>query len=497
MSSSNAPPDRDSDQAPLIVWFRQDLRLSDNPALSDAVARGVPLLPLFILDDDGPGAWRIAGAGRWWLHRSLDALAGQLAALGSRLILRRGPADAVLRDMVAETGAAGVVWNRLYEPWAVARDRTIKRELTAAELEAQSFKGAVLFEPWEILTKGKQPFRVFTPFWRACLAAATPPQAPLRRPPRWASPTQWPRSDSLASWGLLPKQPNWASGFEEAWRPGEAGARARLDAFLTGALAQYESGRDRPDQDGSSRLSPHLHWGEISPRQVWHRVQAAMAEGRVPGRAGEAFLRELGWREFSIQLLYHQPELPTQPLQAAFRQFPWQQDAAVLRAWQRGRTGYPIVDAGMRQLWAMGWMHNRVRMIVGSFLVKHLLQPWQVGEAWFWDTLVDADLANNSASWQWIAGCGADAAPYFRVFNPITQGEKFDPDGTYVRRWVPELARLPASVIHRPWEATPLERETAGVALGDTYPAPIVDHREGRERALAAWRTLRSSDEEI
>lgn len=476
--------------SPVIVWFRHDLRLADNPALTAAAESGAPVVPLYIRDDPSPGDWPMGAASRWWLHHSLTELAKDLARCGSRLILRHGEAGAVLERLVVETGATSVLWNRLYEPWSIRRDTAIKAKLTAAGRRAESFNATLLFEPWEIASKSKEPYRVFTPFWRACLAAPSPAHpAPAVR--KLAAPSHWPASDDPVSWQLTPSAPDWATGLAQRWTPGQAGALARLDEFLRDGLADYGEMRNRPDRDGSSRLSPHLHFGEVGPRQVWHRVQAAIAAGETPGRAGEAFLRELGWREFSSSLLYHSPDLPAQPLQPSFRGFPWRHDPVALHAWQRGETGYPIVDAGMRQLWHTGWMHNRVRMVVGSFLVKHLLQPWQAGEAWFWDTLVDADLANNAASWQWIAGCGADAAPYFRVFNPVLQGEKFDPEGAYVRRWVPGLAQLPAAVIHRPWTASIETLAAAKVVLGRTYPYPIVDHKAARERALAAWRRSR------
>jgi deoxyribodipyrimidine photo-lyase len=465
---------------PLLVWFRQDLRLADNPALREAIATGAPVIPLYVLDDATPGAWAAGGASRWWLHRSLVSLAGDLAKLGLRLILRRGAARACLDALIAETGAAGVYWNRCYEPFAIARDKAIKADLEARGLAARSFNAGLLFEPWTIASKSGTPFRVFTPFWKACLAGAAP-ALPLPAPKRASGPAAWPASDALADWALLPAKPDWAGGFS-IWTPGEAGAQERLASFIERALDGYAGLRDRPDIEATSRLSPHLHFGEISARQCFHA-----------GRRSEKFLAELGWREFAHHLLFAIPDLPETALRAEFRDFPWRDDDTKLRAWQKGRTGYPIVDAGMRELWQTGWMHNRVRMIAASFLVKHLLLPWQAGQAWFWDTLVDADLASNSASWQWVAGCGADAAPYFRIFNPMLQGTKFDPSGHYVRRFVPELARLPDAYLHTPWEAPEDVLRLAGVELGVDYPHPIVDHGEARARALAAFQSLKEA----
>jgi len=474
--------------APTIVWLRQDLRLVDNPALTAATAEGRPVVPVYILDDAGEGAWPPGGATKWWLHHSLASLARDLAARGSRLVLRRGPAGAALEALVAETGAASVFWNRRYEPAAIARDTAIKKALEKRGLAAKSFNAGLLFEPWTIRNKAGEPYRVFTQFWKTCLAGDEPP-LPVPAPAALAAAAAWPKSDALENWNLLPTKPDWAGGLRENWTPGEAGANARLDRFLDRAVATYKEDRNRPDLEGTSRLSPHLHFGEIGPRQCFHAARARA--GRSKG--ADHFLSELGWREFSHHLLYQRPDLPETALRADFRDFPWADDAAKLAAWQRGRTGYPIVDAGMRELWHTGWMHNRVRMIVASFLVKHLLLPWQRGEAWFWDTLVDADLANNAASWQWVAGCGADAAPYFRIFNPILQGAKFDPDGAYTRCWVPELAKLPTEHLFAPWEAPPSVLRTAGVDLGTTYPKPLVDHGEARARALAAFQSLREA----
>ncbi|MBU6235129.1 MAG: DNA photolyase family protein [Alphaproteobacteria bacterium] len=450
---------------PVIVWFRNDLRFADNPALTAAAASGQPVLCLYIYDEETPAQWREGGASRWWLHHSLSKM--------DPICIRKGVAEKVLEDVVRETGAVAVHWNRAYEPYAVARDTRIKAMLKDMGVDAQSHKGNVLFEPWELKTGTGGPYRVFTPFYKACLANINLIGASLPAPKFEAASLDGLKVDEL---DLLPTLP-WDKGFYEMWEPGEDGARERLQTFIESPMKDYKEKRDYPSIEATSRLSPHLHFGEISHRDVWHTAE--------PHAGAPAFLREVAWREFSIHLLYHNPTLPEAPLQPKFADFPWQPDAKYLEAWKRGMTGYPIVDAGMRELWQTGWMHNRVRMIVGSFLVKHLLQPWQEGEAWFWDCLVDADLPNNSASWQWIAGCGADAAPYFRVFNPILQGLKFDPEGAYVRRFVPELKDVPNDFIHTPWEW-----------MGKTsYPAPIINHEAGRNRALEAYAKVKNNKE--
>jgi deoxyribodipyrimidine photo-lyase len=457
-----------------LVWLRQDFRLSDNPALTAAAAAG-PVVACYILDKTLP--WPVAGAGRWWLHQSLRDLADQLARFGVRLILRRGAAATVIPALAAELGARAVHWNRLYEPAAIARDKALKTALRADGREAVSHNAALLFEPWTISTGTGGPYKVFTPFAKTCRSAPPPPLAlPIPASIRGADVALF--SDNLDDWGLVPRHPNWAAGFGAVWTVGEGAAAARLDKFLKTGLQAYGSQRDRPDQDGVSRLSPFLHWGQIGPRQIWHRVQALKATDPTLAEGADKFLSEILWREFAHHLLFHFPHIPERPFQARFTDFPWQSDAAALQRWQRGQTGIPIIDAGMRQLWQTGWMHNRVRMIAASFLVKHLLIPWQDGQAWFWDTLLDADLANNAAGWQWVAGCGADAAPYFRVFNPVTQGEKFDPNGDYVKAFVPELSALPPRLIHRPWDA----KKTLA------YPAPLVDLAKGRARALAVYK---------
>ncbi len=470
---------------PVLVWFRQDLRLYDHPALAAAVETGRPIIPLYIYDTTLP--WGMGGASRWWLHGSLTAFGASLEKCGANLILRKGPAAKVLRDVIAETGADTVFWTRCYEPAAIERDKKIKATLKQQDVEAKSFNGSLLFEPWDIQTQSGTPFKVFTPFHRAALQVP-PPRKPIPAPKKIQS-VESIRSDSLATWKLLPTKPDWAGGLRNSWTPGEAGAKKRLTHFLDGVVDRYAKGRDVPGEELTSRLSPHLHFGEISPHQVWY---ATLHQEQNNSTA--TFLKELVWREFAYHLLYNFPKITDEPLRAEFASFPWKTDAKLLKAWQRGQTGYPIVDAGLRELWATGWMHNRVRMIVASVLVKHLLQPWQAGAAWFWDTLVDADLASNSASWQWVAGCGTDAAPYFRVFNPVLQGEKFDGDGAYVRRWVPEIANLPEKWLHKPWGAPDSVLRDAGVKLGRTYPQAVIGLGAGRERALAAFKELRNNE---
>jgi len=452
--------------APTILWLRQDLRLTDNPALQHALQRGGAVVPVYIDSAGEEGGWAPGAAARWWLHRSLAALDAALRRLGSRLLRRRGAALPVLQQLIRDTGADAVIWNRRYEPAAIERDRAVKAALQESGVLAASHNGALLLEPWEISTKSGGPFRIYTPYWRQLLATLQPAM-PLPAPVAIAAPERWPRGDALADLALLPRI-EWYHGMELAWQPGEAGATARLAEFCEQGLDGYRDRRERPAIAGTSRLSPHLHFGELSPRQLWHAIGAAEARRGLPAtewRHGK-YLGELIWREFAHHLLYHFPHCVTEPLQPAFRGFPWREDAGLLGAWQQGRTGIPLVDAGMRELWTTGWMHNRVRMIVASFLVKNLRIAWQHGARWFWDTLVDADLASNTLGWQWVAGCGADAAPYFRVFNPLTQAAKFDPDGAYVHRW------LDAVALARP---------------------PIVDLAMSRADALAAWRAMRAA----
>lgn len=472
---------------PTLVWMRHSLRLGDHPALHGAASTGGPVVPVFIWAPEEEGGWAPGGAGRWWLHHSLAALDTALAARGSRLVLRRGPTAETLADLAKALGAGEVWWNRRVEPAALRQEEAVAMALRAAGIAARPCAPDLLVPPESLLNKSGGPFQVFTPFWKAATSQIPVPE-PLPAPAALTPPEAWPESLQLDALKLLPAV-DWAGGLRDNWTPGEAGVPDLLAAFLDGAAAQYPEARDRPGVPGTARLSPHLHFGEISPRAVFHAAQLRAFAGAEKGV--EAWVRQLYWREFGHYMLRHFPHTPEAPLRGEFAAFPWRDDPAGLRAWRRGLTGYPIVDAGMRELWRTGWMHNRVRMIAASFLVKDLLIPWQAGAAWFWDTLVDADLANNTLGWQWTSGCGPDAAPYFRVFNPVLQGEKFDPDGGYVRRWVPELAGLDNQWIHRPWEAPELLLHAAGVVLGETYPKPIVEHAGARDRALLAHGQIR------
>lgn len=470
---------------PILVWLRKDLRLADNPALAAALATGRAVIPVYILDET-PGIRPMGGASLWWLDKSLQALSADIAARGGQLVLRRGRAAAVLDDLIVQTGAAGVVWNRLYDKASIDRDAAIKAGLKARGLACESYNAGLLNEPWTVKNGSGEGYKVFTPYWRAArehIADVHVAPAPAALP----APISQPPSDRLADWGLHPSSPDWSGGFS-LWTPGEAGAAERLQQFLAGKVLNYADQRDIPGVEVTSRLAPHLHFGEIGPRQVWAATRAAITAGAVPAAQGDKFLSEIGWREFNHSILFHRPDITTANFRPEFDAFPWNRDDADFTAWTRGQTGYPIVDAGMRELWTTGFMHNRVRMIVASFLVKHLLIDWRDGEAWFWDTLVDADLPNNVGNWQWTAGSGADAAPYFRIFNPITQGEKFDPRGVYVRRWVPELSALPDAVIHKPWTAP----THLNITARRIYARPIVDHGQARERALAAYQSLKS-----
>lgn len=481
-------PMSEASSSPTILWFRQDLRLNANPILEAALKAKRPFIPVFIWDlKDTRGA-----ASCWWLHHSLKSLDESLRSIGSRLIFRIGDPLEELQHVLKETKAQSIHWNRLYEPNHIARDKKIKAALQDADVEVHSHNGSLLIEPWNIKNKSGEPYKVFTPFWKE-LQRSYKPSTPRYRVPSAVTPVKkWPKTKKLKDLGLLPAHP-WHKKLGKHWQPGEQMALKALKTFAQDAIGDYKTARDLPAERGTSRLSPHLHFGEISPAQIWDFVQneTFFKRGSSP-QGSETFLKEVGWREFSYNLLYHFPKTPKEPLSPKFKNFPWKRSAKNLKAWQQGLTGYPIVDAGMRELWETGWMHNRVRMIVASFLIKDLFIDWRKGADWFWDTLVDADLANNTQGWQWTAGCGADAAPYFRVFNPILQGEKFDVDGAYVKKWVPELAELPAKWVHRPFEAPSEVLDTIKFILDEDYPRPLVDHAEARQRALEIWNDIKS-----
>ncbi|WP_455385533.1 cryptochrome/photolyase family protein [Acidihalobacter prosperus] len=477
---------------PIIVWFRRDLRLHDNPALQAAARNGAHILPVYIHAPDEERPWTPGSASHWWLHHSLAALDDALRAYGGQLVVRRGDSLRVLLELAEKTGSREIHWNRLYEPAAIERDGKIERALRDRGIEARSHNAALLFEPWTVSTRDDRPYRVFTPFWKNCLHLGLPREAGLRPDTLDLANAESLPLDSL---GLLPEIP-WDQGFGGHWSPGEAGALEALNDFLDDAAADYVDGRDHPARGCTSRLSPHLHFGELSPRRIVAAVREREALDDRSGLASslEGFLRELGWREFSHHLLYHFPDTAQRSLDERFELVPWNSEHGdALEAWRRGRTGIPLIDAGMRELWHTGWMHNRVRMVTASFLTKNLLIPWQTGARWFWDTLVDADLANNTQGWQWTAGCGADAAPYFRVFNPVLQSRKFDPEGRYLRQWLPEIATLPDKALHAPWESPPQLLRGAGIRLGTDYPHPIVDLADSRKRALAAYETIKNA----
>ncbi|MEP0942177.1 MAG: deoxyribodipyrimidine photo-lyase [Rhizobiaceae bacterium] len=487
--------DHKTDNAPVIVWLRQDLRLSDNPALHHAVTDqpNAAILFLYILDEVSEGTRAMGAAQKWWLHHSLTSLGRDIQALGGQLILRSGPATDIIDDVMQQSGAVKICWNRRYGEGEQNVDRQVKAKYGDA---AKSFGGMLLHEPSQIRTGSDMPYKVYTPFWKK-LCAGPPPRLPLPRPDHVPGAGPQLESEELASWSLLPTSPDWAGEIHQNWQPGEAGAGKQLAKFAAENINSYGANRDFPGPDRTARISPHLRFGEISPYQLWH---ASFPSGgsrldETSQKSRETWRKELVWREFSYHLLQEWPDLDSQNFNPKFDGFPWTTQPEKLAAWQSGQTGYPIVDAGMRQLWRTGWMHNRVRMIVGSFLVKHLLIDWREGERWFWDTLVDGDPAANPAQWQWVAGTGADAAPYFRIFNPILQAQKFDPKGTYIHQYVPELAKLPAKFLAAPWEAPEWELAKAGVRLGETYPKPIVDHQQARSRALDALQSLNQAAE--
>ncbi len=472
--------------SPVVVLFRRDLRLADHPALTAAAASGAPVIPLYVWDDRAAGRdakWATGSAQQWWIHHSLASLAEALAARGSKLTLRRGDASEEIAAVVADTGAKEVFWSHRYEPDLAMRDRSLRDSLSEIGVGVKAFGGALLHDPDQIRTGEGNPYRVFTPFYKR-FQSVVEVNSPLAAPRALAAPSEWPESVRIDDLGLLPTI-NWADGFVETGTPGEGGAGDRIAEFVSAAVADYADGRDALASDATSRLSPHLALGELSPRQVWQAAQTGA------GADAGSFLRQLVWREFAYHVLHHNPASDRHPLRSSFEAFPWADDDAALQTWQRGQTGYPIVDAAMRQLWTTGWMHNRARMVVASFLTKHLRIHWLRGAEWFWDTLVDADLANNSMGWQWSAGSGADAQPYFRVFNPILQGKKFDPDGAYVKRWLPKLSSVPTKYVHEPWKADAATLRRSGVVLGSDYPKPIVDHPEARKAALAAYQQMR------
>jgi deoxyribodipyrimidine photo-lyase len=456
-----------------IFWFRQDLRIADNPGLSAAALQG-KVLPIYILDDETRGEFKLGGASRWWLHHSLNKLNQDLK---NQLNLYIGDPKKILSEIIKNHHVDAVYWNRCYEPWRIQQDSEIKSALKNMGIECKSFNASLLWEPWQVLKSDGTPYKVYTPYYKNGCLQAPSPRAPLPKPKK----LDLIKINDIQL-NLLPKI-NWYQTLESTWKVGEKAAHKKLDYFLEHYLLGYKKNRDYPAKPNTARLSPHLHFGEISPQQIWHSVNHYDDDAQF-------LLRELAWREFSYYLLYHFPDLPRKNFQAKFDTFPWKNNKKLLTAWQQGKTGYPIIDAGMRELWQTGYMHNRVRMIVASFLVKNLQIHWHKGEEWFWDCLVDADLANNSASWQWVAGCGADAAPYFRIFNPVIQGEKFDKDGDYTRRFVPELAQLPNKYLFKPWMAPISVLNAAGIILGKTYPHPMVDLKQTREDALLAYKRL-------
>ena len=470
-----------------IFWFRQDLRLSDNPGFIAACQAGY-VLPVFILDEENPADWSMGSAGKFWLHHSLSSLNKML---NGKLRFLKGNPHNLLESMAKKIKASSIFWNRCYEPWRISRDSMIKLKLKDSGYIVESFNGSLLWEPWEIVKSDKTPYKVFTPYYRKGCLNARLPRTPQPVPNIKLLENDEFSSNNLSSLNLLPNV-NWGDGILESWKIGELAANERLKIFLNNGLIDYKEGRNFPNKNNVSRLSPYLHWGEISINTVWYSAKARAELSDIRHYDIDHFLSELGWREFSNSLLYNFPELPIKNLQERFNNFPWEGNLKFLKCWQKGETGYPIVDAGMRQLWKTGYMHNRLRMIVGSFLVKNLLIDWRHGERWFWDCLVDADLANNSASWQWIAGCGADAAPYFRIFNPITQGQKFDSEGVFVRQFVPEIASLPNQYIFNPWEAPEELLTSCGIGLNSVYRNPIVNLKDSREAALAAFSKLKS-----
>lgn len=474
-----------------LYLFRNDLRLNDNLALSAACHSGQAVILLFIFDDTDP-RWPIGRASQWWLHQSLQSLSTDIKKLGGKLILRKGETLSILEEIIKQANVNKLYFSRAYEPHQKKIEEKIYSQWHE-QIEIKRYGGYLLFEPEQIRTSSDQPYKVFTPFWKTCLKQQEPRLAKQQDLTSICFSQIKIQQDKLVDWQLTPIKPDWAGGLRDNWQPGEAGANEALDAFLTDGLNDYDTDRDRPDRAGTSRLSPHLHFGELAPARIWHEVKQHVEKHGQQYTGMQAYLRELGWRDFSAHLLFHWPNIPEQAFRPEYRSFPWKKNKSALLRWQKGQTGFPIVDAGMRELWHIGWMHNRVRMIVASFLVKHLLIHWREGETWFWDTLVDADMASNAASWQWVAGSGADAAPYFRVFNPILQGKKFDPEGDYVKQWVPELCNVPTQYIHEPWLLPQEESHTQSFTIGRDYPEPIIQHDAGRKAALAAYKRFKEN----
>lgn len=474
---------------PVIVWFRRDLRLIDNPALCAALKSGATVIPLFIWSYENEGEWPLGGAAKWWLHSSLYKLNLELKKIGSRLILRAGDPLVVLKKLLKETGAKEIYFSRRYEPHALKYDTKIIQDLQKMRIQAKTYDASLLFEPWDLSTPKKTPYQAFAPFWKK-IQNKEPP-LPLQAPKQMPIVALNIESVPLAKLRLEPFV-NWTTGLKSRWQPGEEGACNRLYYFIENHLNHYAKDRDRPDKDAGSCLSAHLHFGEISPRHIWHAVTKWMPT-QVDPKIIEScwtFLAQLGWREFAYHVLHHFPSTPSFPFNHNFNAFPWKENEDHFAAWKAGKTGYPIIDAAMRELWITGWMHGRTRLIVSSFLTKDLLIPWQHGARWFWDTLVDADLASNILNWQSVAGCGPETPPYTQFINPTVQGEKFDPDGTYIKRWLPELSKLGHNHIHRPWTASPIDLELAGVELGVNYPHPIIEHEKAKKRALTAYHHL-------
>ncbi len=483
-----AEKNTDPDSGPTIVWLRRDLRLHDNPALHWATTQPNPVLVVYI--HNVTPDWPAGGASKWWLHHSLAGFTGSLKAVGAKLLLLNGsPAD-LIQSLAKKTRASAVVWNRRYEPAAIATDAAIKATLKEKGIAAHSFTGNVCFEPWAVVKSDNTPYRVFSAWWRAAQATkAVAEVAAVKHINDWTG--KRPAATKLSALALLPKL-NWADDFNQHWTPGEQSARQTLQRALDERLADYNDARDVPSISGTSKLSAHLAFGEISPRAIVAAARAHRHWKKAASRENlQGFVRQIGWHDFANHLLFHFPHTPTEPLDVRFEKFPWLNEPEMLAKWQRGQTGIPLVDAGMRELWQTGWMHNRVRMVAGSLLIKNLGIHWLEGAKWFWDTLVDADLANNTMGWQWVAGSGADAAPYFRVFSPQRQGARFDPDGAYVRHWVPELANLPDKYIHSPWEAPDSVLQQANIELGTDYPEPVVDLSASRKAALERFALIK------